>query len=94
MVAAVNRPSTSEKTFEITIALGQLIVEVEIKMTGANYEIEKFSGNYNFTLWHRRMKDLLIQQKVHKVLSGKTTTPKTMKETQWEEMDEVAVGVI
>ena len=63
-------------------------------MTCAKYEIEKFSGNNNFTLWKRRMKDLLIQQKVQKVLSSKSKMPKTMKNAQWEEMDESVASAI
>ena len=63
MAAAVDRPSTSEKIFfEITSALEYLVIAGEEKM--AKYEIEKFGGNNNFTLWQRRMKDLLIQQKI------------------------------
>ena len=50
MVAAVDRPSTSEKIFfEITSALEYLVIAGEEKM--AKYEIEKFGGNNNFTLW-------------------------------------------
>ena len=41
-------------------------------MTCVKYEIEKFLGNNNFTLWQRQMKGILIQQKVHKALSGKS----------------------
>ena len=63
-------------------------------MICAKYEIEKFSGNNNFTLWKRRMKDLLIQQKVQKVLSSKSKMPKTMKNAQWEEMDETVASAI
>ena len=63
-------------------------------MIGAKYEIEKFSSNNNFTLWQRRMKDLLIQQKIHKALSGKSKMPKTMKEAEWEEMDKTVASAI
>ena len=40
------------------------------------------------------MKDLLIQQKIHKALSGKSKMPETMKEAEWEEMDETAASAI
>ena len=63
-------------------------------MTGAKYEIEKFSRNKNFTLWSRQMKDLLIQHKVYKVLSRKSKMSETMKEAEWEEMDETAASAI
>ena len=40
------------------------------------------------------MKDLLIQQKVHKALFGKSKIPKTMKEAEWEEMDKTTASAI
>ena len=40
------------------------------------------------------MKDFLIQQKVHKALSGKSKMQETMKEAQCEEMDETVASVI
>ena len=40
------------------------------------------------------MKDLLIQQRVHKVLDGKTKKPQTMKEEDWHEMDAKASNAI
>ena len=40
------------------------------------------------------MKDLLIQQKVHKALFGKSKMPETKKEAQWEEMDDTTASVI
>ena len=60
----------------------------------AKYEIQKFVGNNNFTLWKTWMKDLLIQQKVHKALSGKSKMLETMKEFEWEEMEETAASAI
>ena len=59
----------------------------------AKYEIEKFAGN-NFILWKRRMKDLLIQQKVHNALSSKSKMLETMKEAEREEMDETSTSAI
>ena len=40
------------------------------------------------------MKDLLIQQKVHKALSSKSKMLETMKEAEREEMDETAANAI
>ena len=40
------------------------------------------------------MKDLLIQQGVHKALLGKEKKPKTMKDVEWVEMDEKAASTI
>ena len=63
-------------------------------MTGAKYEIEKFSGNNSFTLWKRQMKDLLIQQKVHNALFSKSKMLETMKEVEWEKMEETVSSAI
>ena len=38
-------------------------------MSSTKYDVEKFCGKGNFSLWQRRMKDLLIQQGVHKCLT-------------------------
>jgi hypothetical protein len=40
--------------------------------------MEKFNEKNNFSLWQRIIRDLLIQQGVHKVLSGKLKKPKKM----------------
>ena len=40
------------------------------------------------------MKDLLIQQGVHKALLGKEKKPETMKDVDWVEIDEKAVSAI
>jgi len=32
------------------------------------FEIEKFSGKENFSLWQKRVKALLVQQGLHKTL--------------------------
>ena len=40
------------------------------------------------------MKDLLIQQGVHKALLGKEKKLETMKDVEWVEMGEKAVGAI
>ena len=63
-------------------------------MSGTKYEVEKFGGKGNFSLWQRRMKDLLIQQGVHEALLGKAKKPKKMSDENWEEMDEKAANAI
>ena len=40
------------------------------------------------------MKDLLIQQGVHKALLGKEKKPETMKDVEWVEMDEKVASAI
>jgi hypothetical protein len=63
-------------------------------MSSTKYEVKKFCGKGKFSLWQRRMKDLLIQQGVHKALLGKAKKPKKMSDENWEEMDEKAANAI
>ena len=63
-------------------------------MSSTKYNVEKFCGKGNFSLWQRRMKDLLIQQGVHKALHGKEKKPETMKYVEWVEIDEKAASDI
>ena len=62
-------------------------------MASTKFEV-KFNGKNNFSLWQGRMKDLLIQQGVHKALLGKVKKPEKMKSDVWEEMDAKAASVI
>ncbi|KAH0645264.1 hypothetical protein KY284_033148 [Solanum tuberosum] len=57
-------------------------------MSGVKYEVAKFNGDSDFSTWQRKMRDLLIQQGLHKALSGKSKKPESMKLGDWEEMDE------
>uniref|UniRef100_A0A2N9IT84 CCHC-type domain-containing protein n=1 Tax=Fagus sylvatica TaxID=28930 RepID=A0A2N9IT84_FAGSY len=63
-------------------------------MSSTKYEVGKFCGKGKFSLWQRRMKDLLIQQGVHKALLGKAKKPEKMSDENWEEMDEKAASAI
>ena len=63
-------------------------------MSSTKYDVEKFCGKGNFSLWQRRMKDLLIQQGVHKALLGKEKKLETMKDVEWVEMDKKAASAI
>ena len=63
-------------------------------MSSTKYDVEKFCGKGNFSLWQRRMKHLLIQQGVHKALLGKEKKPEMMKDVEWVEMDEKATSAI
>ena len=65
-----------------------------VKMSSAKYDVEKFCGKGNFSLWQRWMKDLLIQQGVHKALLEKEKKPEMMKDVEWVEMDEKAASAI
>ena len=65
-----------------------------VKISSTKYEVEKFCGKGNFSLWQRQMKDLLIQQGVHKALLGKEKKPETMKDVEWVKMDEKKASAI
>ena len=39
------------------------------------FEIEKFNGKENFSLWQKKVKALLVQQGLHKILQGKSAKP-------------------
>ena len=63
-------------------------------MSSTKYDVEKFCGKGNFSLWQRWVKDLLIQQGVHMALHGKEKKLETMKDVEWVEMDEKATSAI
>lgn len=63
------------------------------KGSSVMYDIEKFNGKNNFTLWRQRMMDILIRQGLSKVLQGKGKKPETSDE-DWVEMEERAVSAI
>lgn len=63
-------------------------------MTNTKYEVEKFTGKNNFSLWQRWMKDLLIQRGVSKALLGKSKKPASMKDEDWDDLDAKAASSI
>ena len=63
-------------------------------MLSTKYDLKKFCGKENFSLWQRWMKDLLIQQGVHKALLGNEKKLEKMKDEECVEMDEKAVSAI
>ena len=65
-----------------------------VKMLSTKYDLEKFCGKGKFSLWQRRMKDLLIQQGVHKALLGNEKKLEKMKDEECVEMDEKAASTI
>ena len=63
-------------------------------MLSTKYGLEKFCGKGKFSLWQRQMKDLLIQQGVHKALLGNEKKLEKMKDEECVEMDEKATSTI
>ncbi|KAI8538560.1 hypothetical protein RHMOL_Rhmol09G0113400 [Rhododendron molle] len=60
----------------------------------SQFSLERFNGSDNFTLWQRRVKDILVQQGLARVLKGKDTKPATMKDDEWEELESRCVSTI
>ncbi|KAL6185808.1 hypothetical protein ACLB2K_041931 [Fragaria x ananassa] len=50
-------------------------------------EVEQFDGKRNFTLWQRRVKDILVQQGLAKPLKGKDAQPEKISDEDWEELE-------
>ena len=63
-------------------------------MSNAKFEVEKFTGKSNFALWKLKVKDLLVQQGLHKALDGVTKKPATMTTSDWEDLDARALSTI
>jgi hypothetical protein len=64
------------------------------KMSNAKFEVEKFTGKSNFALWKLKVRDLLVQQGLHKALDGATKKPATMTTSDWEDLDARALSTI
>jgi hypothetical protein len=65
---------------------------VGISTSSAKFDVMKFDGSRNFGLWQRRVKDLLVQQGMVKVLYG--TKPEGMADIDWKELEANAVATI
>lgn len=48
-----------------------VLYSMKKKMSKVKYKKEKFNGENGFSMWQRRMSDLLIQQGLHKALGDK-----------------------
>ena len=52
----------------------------------------KFDSKGNFSLWQQRMKDLLVQNRIYKVLVREK--PEKMSPEDWKELEEIAFSTI
>ena len=64
------------------------------KVSNAKFEVEKFNGKINFELWKLKVRDLLVQQGLHKALAGKAKKPMGMTDEEWEDFDLRAMSSI
>lgn len=60
----------------------------------AKYELERFDGKSDFNLWRQKMKALLTQQKVAKVLLDPSKLPANLTDDDKEEMREITHSTI
>lgn len=60
----------------------------------SNIEIECFDGKRDFSVWRERMKAILVQMKVAKVLYENKPLSDTMKPGEIEEIQELAYNII
>ena len=44
----------------------------KIESSTTKFEVEKFSGKGNFSLWQKRVNVLLVQHDLHKILQDKS----------------------
>ena len=60
----------------------------------SKFEIEKFNGKGNFSLWQKKMKALLVQHGLYKTLQWKLEKPEGTSDEDWEELDLKATSMI
>ncbi|KAL5709711.1 hypothetical protein ACHQM5_020369 [Ranunculus cassubicifolius] len=66
----------------------------ETTIGGAKVLVKQYDGKENFTLWQRRMRNILIQQELLFVLEGKEKKPATMTDEAWALKDQKASSSI
>ena len=57
------------------------------------YNIRKFDGT-NFSMWKEQIKDVLVQKKQLKPISGPTAKPPGMSQEDWAELDALAKSTV
>lgn len=60
----------------------------------AKYEIEKFNGRDDFSLWRVKMRAILVQQGLLKALNGKNALPEDLSDEQKDDMVDRAHSAI
>jgi len=65
-----------------------------VKMSAIKFDIQKFDGVINFSMWQIRMNAILIQSGLKKALLGREKKPQDMKEETWQELNEKALTAI
>ena len=60
----------------------------------SQFKVEQFDGKGNFTLWQRRVKDILVQQGLAKPLKGVDAKSDKISDEDWEELEARCVSTI
>ena len=55
-------------------------------MTKAKFEVKKLTGKNNFALWKLKVRDLFVQQGLHKALDEVKKKPVGMTNLDWEDL--------
>ena len=66
-----------------TSGIRDLVVEIvgkPEKMSSLKFDIKRFDGKMNFSIWQNSMKDVLVQQGLLKALQGKKPPSMTVDE--------------
>lgn len=58
------------------------------------FEVERFTGKFDFSLWRKKIYAMLVHQKVAKALDKPKTLPETLIAEKRAEMDEIAFSLI
>ena len=58
------------------------------------FEIEKFDGKNEFSLWRIKIRALMVQQELSKALKGRKAQPTTMSDEENDELMEKAHSAI
>lgn len=62
------------------------------KLSAPKFEVEKFDGKVNFSLWTRKVTNVLIQQGLEKTITG--IKPSNITDEDWEDMSVQACSTI
>ena len=63
-------------------------------MSAIKFDIQKFDGVINFSMWQIRMNVILTQSGLKKALLGRDKKPQDMKEKTWQKMKEKGLTAI
>lgn len=63
-------------------------------MTSTWFEVKKFNGKWDFSMWKKKIKASLVQQKVAPAIGKESEYPKSWKEEIWREKLDTAFSTV